>query len=130
MRKFLMKKLIRDKIPGTMESQGKKVESRILGDEEFVKELKTKFEEELAELKEVEFGDKEHFKNELADLQLLIDTLLKVNGISKEDLESFQKGKLEKVGGFEKRIYTESVSLQDDDEWVDYYVKKGWKEVK
>lgn len=130
MRNFLMNKLVRDKIAANMESQGKKVETRILNDEEFVKELKVKLGEELAELNEVNFGDRDNFKNELADIQLLIDYLLKTNNISKEELEEFQKKKNEKVGAFDKRIFAGKVSLQDDDEWVDYYIKKGFEEVK
>jgi len=122
--------LVRDKIVSTMEDQGKKVETRILNDEEFVKELKVKLGEELAELNEVEFGDREHFINELADVQLLIDTLLKVNGISKEELDKFQAEKFKKVGGFDKRIFAGKVGLQDNDEWADYYVKKGFEEVR
>mgnify|MGYP003812077779 CR=1 FL=1 len=125
-----MNKLVRDKVVSTMEEQGKKTTSRILNDEEFVKELKIKLKEELAELDEVEFGDKEHFINELADIQLLVDYLLKVNKISKEELDKFQKEKLQKVGGFEKKIFAEEVDLKDDDEWVDYYIKKGFKEIK
>ena len=130
MRSFLMNKLVRDKIASNMEDQGKKVKTRILNDEEFVKELKVKLAEELAELNEVEFGDRDNFKNELADIQLLVDYLLKTNKISKEELEEFQKKKNEKVGAFEKRIFAGKVSLKDDDEWVDYYVKKGFEEVK
>ena len=125
-----MNKLVRDKIVSTMEGQGKKVKSRILDDKKFIKELKVKLAEELAELDEVDFGDREHFINELADIQLLIDYLLKTNKISKEELDQFQKEKLEKVGGFEKKIFIEEVGLKDDDEWVEYYVKKGFEEVK
>lgn len=130
MRRFLMNKLVRDKVVSIMEEQGKKATSRILNDEEFIKELKIKLKEELAELDEVEFGDRENFINELADIQLLVDYLLKVNKISKEELDKFQKEKLEKVGGFEKKIFVGEVDLKDNDEWVDYYIKKRFKEIK
>lgn len=114
-----------------MEGQGKKVEAKILNDQEFVEQLKIKLKEELDELNEVSFGDKDHFKNELADVQLLIDYLLEINGITKEEIENFQKAKIEKAGGFEKRIYVGKVGLQDNDEyWIEYYRKKGFKEVK
>lgn len=125
-----MNKLVRDEIVSTMEKQGKKTISRVLNDEEFVKELKIKLKEELAELDEVEFRDRENFKNELADIQLLIDYLLKINKISKEELKNFQKEKIKKVGAFEKRIFVEEVNLEDDDDWVNYYIKKGFEEIK
>lgn len=125
-----MKKLVRDKIVEKIEKRGNKVDSRILNDKEYIDELKTKLKEELTELDEVNFGDKENFKNELADIQLLIDCLLKANNISKKDLLEFQKEKSDKVGGFDKRIFVETVILQDNDDWVEYYIKKGFEEIK
>ena len=130
MRIFKMKKLVRDKIVEKIEKRGNKVDSRILNDKEYIDELKTKLKEELTELDEVNFGDKENFKNELADIQLLIDCLLKANNISKKDLLEFQKEKSDKVGGFDKRIFVETVILQDNDDWVEYYIKKGFEEIK
>ena len=55
---------------------------------------------------------------------------MKVNNISKEEINSFQKTKLLKAGGFDKRIYVERVDLSDDDEWVEYYRNKGFEEIK
>jgi len=130
MKTFKMNKLVRDKVVDVMKGQNKISETRVLDDREFVAELKVKLMEELDELNEVDFGDKDHFKNELADIQLLIDYLLKLNNISKEELDEFQKEKLAKVGGFDKRIFVGKVDLQDDDEWVEYYRKKGFEEVK
>ena len=130
MRIFKMKKLVRDKIVERIEGRGNKVESRILSDREYIDELKTKLKEELAELDEVNFGDKENFKNELADFQLLVDYLLKINNISKKELLEFQKEKSDKMGGFDRKIFIDTVSLLDDDEWVEYYIKKGFEEIK
>jgi predicted house-cleaning noncanonical NTP pyrophosphatase (MazG superfamily) len=130
MRIFRMKKLVRDKIVERMEGDGNKVDSKILNDKEYIDELKSKLKEELIELNEVKFGDKENFKNELADIQLLVDYLLKVNKISKKELLEFKKEKADKMGGFDKRIFVDTVNLLDDDEWVEYYIKKGFEEVK
>ena len=130
MRIFRMKKLVRDKIVEKIKKRGNKVESRILDNKEYIHELKSKLKEELTELDEVVFGDKENFKNELADIQLLIDCLLKENNITKKDLLEFQKEKYDKMGGFDKRIFIDTISLMSDDEWVEYYVKKGFEEIK
>ena len=130
MRIFKMKKLVRDKIVEKIEKRGNKVDSKILKDKEYIDELKTKLKEELVELDEVNFGDKENFKNELADIQLLIDCLLKANNISKKDLLESQKEKSDKMGGFDKKIFVDTVSLLDDDDWVEYYIKKGFEEIK
>lgn len=130
MRIFKMKKLVRDKIVERIEKRGNKVDSKILNDKEYIDELKTKLKEELTELNEVNFGDRENFKNELADIQLLVDCLLKANNISKEELLEFQKEKSDKMGAFDKRIFVETVSLKDNDDWVEYYIKKGFEEIK
>jgi predicted house-cleaning noncanonical NTP pyrophosphatase (MazG superfamily) len=130
MKSFNMNKLVRDKILEIMKGQGKNVTSRTLEEKEFVEQLKIKLKEELDELNEVDYGDKDHFINELADIQLLIDYLLKVNNISKKEIDNFQKTKLSKAGGFDKRIYVERVDLSDDDEWVEYYRNKGFEEIK
>lgn len=130
MRKFKMNKLVRDKIVEKIEKGGNKVDMVILKDKEYIEELKTKLKEELTELDEVKFDDKENFKNELADIQSLINCLLKVNNISKKDLLEFQKEKYDKMGGFDKRIFVKKVDLQDDDGWVEYYIKKGFEEIK
>lgn len=130
MRIFKMKKLVRDKIVEKIEERGNKVESKTLNDREYIEELKIKLKEELEELNEVSVGDRENFKNELADIQLLVDYVLKVNNISKEELFEFQKEKCDKMGGFDKRIFVETVSLLDDDDWVEYYIEKGFEEIK
>lgn len=126
-----MNKMIRDKVIDEMNEQGKISETRTLSDEEFVTELKKKLKEELDELCEVDFGDTENFKNELSDVQLLIDYLMKANQVTREDIDNVKKTKVDKVGGFDKRIYVGKVQLQDNDEyWIEYYRKKGFEEIK
>jgi len=131
MKTFLMNKMVRDKVVEEMNKQGKVSETKTLNNEEFVEQLKKKLKEELDELNEVDFGDKKHFINEIADIQLLIDYLLKTTGITKDEIENFEKDKIAKAGGFDKRIHVGKVDLQDSDEyWIEYYRKKGFEEVK
>src|SRR4051812_9732899 len=97
-------KLVRDNIPQIVQDQrGVEVETKILeSDNEYVKYLLKKMLEEAAELEHAE--QKGNTKEELADIFEIIDALLKVKGLTTEDIRAVQKEKREKNGGFEKRI--------------------------
>lgn len=105
-KKIIYNKLIRDKIPEIIEKAGKKVKTRVLDKEEYEKQLRKKLAEEAAELINAE-DDK--LLNELADVQELIDVILKFKSISKTKLAKFQKQKCKKRGGFKKKLFLEFV---------------------
>lgn len=92
-------KLVRDKIPEIIEREGKKVTTKILNDEEYRAELNRKLKEEVNEYLE------ENCVEELADIVEVIYGILNSMEVSKEEFESVRKSKVEKRGGFEKRIY-------------------------
>lgn len=127
--KFEMDKLVRDKIPQIIEEQGGIIIRRSLSEEEFFSELQVKLTEETLELNEVNFGNKSDLINELADVQLILDYLRKTSGISSEELQQAIEAKSLKVGNFEDRTHIETVELPDDSQWVEYYRKKGLKEI-
>jgi predicted house-cleaning noncanonical NTP pyrophosphatase (MazG superfamily) len=96
-------KLIRDKIPKIVEKKGKQVKiKRSTSDEEFFDFLLKKVVEESIELQH----SKEHgnTQEEIADVIEIIDTILRLKGWSKEDINTIQKEKREKNGGFEERL--------------------------
>jgi predicted house-cleaning noncanonical NTP pyrophosphatase (MazG superfamily) len=127
MRKFEIKKLVRDKIIKNIhKNELAKTKSRILKKKELLEALKNKFKEEIEEL---EFTDVEKSKKELADLQLIIDSLLENLKINKKELREVCKKKNQKVGKFKERIFLEEVELDENDEWLSYYEKK-YKEIK
>jgi len=105
-KKIIYNKLIRDRIAEIIEKAGKKAKTRVLDKKEYENELKKKLAEEATELIEAK-NDK--LLNELVDVQELIDAILEVKGISKEELTKFQKQKRKKRGGFKKRLFLESV---------------------
>ena len=127
--KFEMEKLVRDKIPHIIEEQGGVITRRILGEEEFFRELQVKLAEETTELNEVNFGEKDNLVNELADVQLILDHLKKISGVSDEELQKAIEAKSRKVGNFEDRTHIGTVELHDESQWVEYYRKKGFKEI-
>lgn len=97
-------KLVRDNIPQIIESKrGKQPPQRMLSDDkEFLSYLLKKTVEEATELQHsVEHGN---LTEELADILELIDTIVILQGLSKDDILAVQKEKRAKNGGFEKRI--------------------------
>jgi predicted house-cleaning noncanonical NTP pyrophosphatase (MazG superfamily) len=96
-------KLVRDKIPEIIESKGQTCQTRMLGDVEYLKELRTKLEEEVQEY--LESGELE----ELADILEVLDGLAVAQGASFEEVVELQKRKGKERGGFVERVFLESV---------------------
>ena len=127
MRKFEVKKLIRDKIFKKMiDEKSTKIDFEILNNKNFLKQLKKKFYEELEEF---DLSDEAEVKNELADLQLILDYFLKNFKISKKELREISKNKNLKVGKFDKKIFLKTIELDDSNSWIEYYQKR-YKEIK
>ena len=94
-------KLVRDKIEEIMISNGAKPITRILPDEEYLKELNKKLLEEVKEY--LESGEIE----ELADIEEVILAILNVKEKTKENLEEIRKNKVLKRGAFNKKLFLE-----------------------
>jgi predicted house-cleaning noncanonical NTP pyrophosphatase (MazG superfamily) len=134
MRKFLLNKLARDGIVPEMEKAGQQVESRVLEDTEFLREAGRKVLEEITE-----FDPEKPDAKELVDIieasettaQAARDFAAKM-GISIEELEALQLQRRKERGGFDKRLYIESVTLENNDPWATYYASdpQRFKEVK
>ena len=96
-------KLVRDRIPEIIESSGKTCITEILSDEEYLRMLDEKFNEELAEY------HKDQNIEELADLLELIYAATIARGYSLEELERVRTEKAAKRGSFEKKILLREV---------------------
>ena len=92
-------KLVRDLIPDIIEESGNECRTRILSDEEYLKMLDTKLDEELSEYHQ------DQNIEELADLLELIQAAAIARGYTLEELESVRAEKAKKRGGFERRIF-------------------------
>jgi len=95
-------KLVRDIIPEIMTQNGAKPVIRILSDEEYLKELNKKLQEELNEY--LQDGNVE----ELADLEEVLLAILKVKEVTKEEFDNIRIKKVNKRGAFDKKIFLES----------------------
>ncbi len=91
-------KLVRDGIPALIESQGSTCRVRTLSDEEYIKRLDQKLQEELDEY--LADGSLE----ELADLVEVIRAVAEARSGSWDDIEALRVAKREQRGGFESRI--------------------------
>jgi len=98
MGKKVYNKLVRDKIPAIIASDGNRCVTRTLSDEEYLKMVDAKLSEELREY--LESGSAE----ELADLLEVIRAAAAARGYTYEQLEQIRAEKAEKRGGFEQKI--------------------------
>lgn len=100
------KKLVRDKIPEIIfQNEGKKPIIRKLDDDEYLKELNIKIQEELTEY--LNSGEIE----ELADLEEVLRAILDSKGISYEEFEKIRQNKVQKRGAFKEKIYLEGLEI-------------------
>jgi len=97
------KKLVRDKIPEIIKKNNETPITRVLNEEEYLKELNIKIQEELKEY--LESGEVE----ELADLEEVLRAILDAKNISYEKFEEIRNKKVEKRGAFKEKIYLEGV---------------------
>lgn len=95
---MIYNKLIRDKIPEIIENNGGKAVIRQLSQEEYLKFLEAKLDEEVGEY------HRDHTVEELADILEVVYALAKAYGCSKEELFAVYDKKHTQRGGFEKRL--------------------------
>lgn len=103
MKAIIHNKLVRDKIPELIEASGKECDVSILQEEEFLKMVDAKLDEELSEY------HKDQNIGELADLVEVIYAAARARGYSIEDLEACRAKKADKCGCFAKRIFLKEV---------------------
>lgn len=91
-------KLVRDRIPEIIEASGKACVTEILSDEDYLRMIDAKLDEELAEY------HKDQNVEELADLIEVIYAAAIARGYTIEQLENVRTEKAAKRGGFQKKI--------------------------
>ena len=96
-------KLVRDKIPEIIKSSGKEFRTKQLNEDEYIKELRSKLNEEISEYLEA-YTDEQSLE-ELADVLEIIHRLADVHGSNIESVEDIRKEKHIKRGGFQEKIF-------------------------
>ena len=94
-------KLVRDNIEDIMLKNCAKPVTRILSNEEYLKELNKKLLEEVKEYLESEEPE------ELADIIEVILAILNIKGLTKDTIEDIRKNKVLKRGAFTKKLFLE-----------------------
>ena len=96
-------KLVRDRIPEIIQADGKTCVCDVLSDEDYLRLLDQKLNEELAEYQESKSQE------ELADLFEDMRAVVKARGWTMEKLEQVRADKADRRGGFEKKILLKEV---------------------
>lgn len=96
-----MGKLVRDRIPEIIRNDGKKPIIEILSNEEYLKELDKKLNEEVAEYQ----ADKSI--EEMADVLEVLLAICESRGHSIDELIQVRNRKRDKRGAFKEKIYWE-----------------------
>lgn len=96
-------KLVRDRIPEIIASDGKTCVCETLSDEDYLYLLDAKLTEELSEYQE------SHSLEELADLLEVLRAVVKARGWTWEELERIRSDKAAKRGGFERKLLLKEV---------------------
>lgn len=92
-------KLVRDKIPELIRKQGETPHIRILEQEEYLRCLEAKLDEEAEEY------HRDKNAEELADILEVVFSLAEANGCTQKELMEIYQKKHDARGGFEKRIF-------------------------
>lgn len=92
-------KLVRDRIPELIKSQGETPNIRILEREEYLRHLEKKLDEEVGEY------HRDKNAEELADILEVVFALAEAIGCSKEDLLAVYEKKHTERGGFRDRVF-------------------------
>ena len=96
-------KLVRDRIPEIITNAGKTCVTEILSDEEYLRMVDAKLDEELAEYHQ------DQNIEELADLLEVLYAAAQARGYTKEQLEQVRKEKAVKRGAFHEKILLRKV---------------------
>jgi predicted house-cleaning noncanonical NTP pyrophosphatase (MazG superfamily) len=91
-------KLVRDNIPNIIRANGELPSTRILNDNDYLTALDTKLREEVAEY--LEAND----LYEIADILEVLRAIAVARGMDFDQIERIRRDKLDKRGGFSKRI--------------------------
>ena len=103
MKTKIYNKLVRDRIPEIIESDGKTCIAEMLPDAQYLEMLDAKLNEELAEYQESKSLE------ELADLLEVMRAVIKARDWTWEQLEQMRQAKAVQRGGFEKKILLKEV---------------------
>lgn len=121
-RKFKTDILVRNNRIQQMQDQGVVVNYQILDDKQYICELKRKIVEEA---NEVAVADTiEELSSEIGDVLEVIDHLIDVYKLDIDNIQKLKVDKQKRIGKFDKRYKTNFVEIDENNEAINYYLKK------
>lgn len=119
MPKFIVNKLVRDKLVDEFERMHQKATYRPMSRADHIHALTQKIIEEANEVAATQ--SKSDLISEIADLQQALNDLKVLSDVTDVQVESAQQAKLDKKGGFLGGSFLESIEILADDPWLVYY---------
>lgn len=105
----MYQKLVRDNIPEIIRQDGAEPKTRTLEQAEYLDKLLEKLEEEIIELQAAR-ENKQDMAKEIGDVYEVLEAIIQAFGLSKEEIIKLQEERRQKRGGFDKKIFLESVN--------------------
>lgn len=122
MHKYRLNKLWRDLTAADLEeNDGAIIERYILNDEEYRVQLGLKLEEEAAEVAAAK--NKEELIEEIGDVLEVLDCIIALNNLDKQEIETVQKNKRDKRGSYLAREFVTIAQAVDGSYLHNYYLK-------
>lgn len=126
MTKFLLHRLVRNKIPDIMKANKVNPTVRSLENEEYFKALKERL---LNEVEEMQSPNESKVLSSLATLSEVIKAMAKYSGVNEDQIETERKRKVEESGDYSLGFYVDEVETSDPIQ-VEYYKERKYKEIK
>lgn len=113
-------KLVRDKVPEMIQSEGSIVQSQKLHGDELVEALKNKLIEEAQEVLHAKSANE--LKEELADVMEVWTAIASSHNIDLADIEKARISKKAKRGAFADGIYISAIEVDQDNPAIERYI--------
>lgn len=119
---FKVEKLVRDQIPSILQAKGILMHQRVMEQEEFIQKLKDKLLEEGEEVRKAK--NSLELLEELADVLEVIQALSSASGLTMEEIEKKRIEKRSVKGGFEKKIFSQRIDIEESNQAIDCCLNK------
>lgn len=122
---FSSNKLTRDKTEERFIQKNIRGQFRHIKGDEYLKALKEKLHEEVAEI--MESQSPYELMTEIADVQDVLDALLKANNISQDALDTYRSTLHQERGTFETGLYLDYLEIDSDNPQYESYRSRPHK---